>query len=305
MRDSVAISKSDYEYQLRRDDSHWTIGFMAMASPCEILIRCGKHSDADRLASLALAEARRIERTYSRYRDDNIVYKINHSDGRPIEADDELARLLDYAGQCYRLSDGMFDITSGVFRKAWRFDGAEIEPDAELIESLGEKVGWDRVGWEGKTLRLQPGMEIDFGGIGKEYAVDVVAEMLFRESGDSSMVNFGGDIRAISSEPNPIPWVVGIEDPDREKPAIGQIELVNGAIATSGDLYRYCLVNGVRLGHILDPRTGWPVKGAPRTVTVLGDYCVEAGLLATLAILHGPEAETFLKAQDARGHCVW
>lgn len=270
-----------------------------------MLIRCKDLSEAEQLASLAVAETRRIERTYSRYRNDNMVAAINQSNGAPINADGELARLLDYAEQCYRLSDGLFDITSGVLRKAWRFDGSEIRPDGRLIESLLRRVGWDKVQWDGKALRLQPGMEIDFGGIGKEYAADMVAELLHRESGISSMVNFGGDIRAISSESRPIPWAVGIEDPSQANSAIGQIDLTNGGVATSGDLFRFCLVNGARLGHILNPRTGWPVKGAPRSVTVLGNYCVEAGFLATLAILQGAEAETFLKAQNAQGHCVW
>jgi thiamine biosynthesis lipoprotein len=297
-------SKSRFEHRLTRDKTHWTIGFDAMASPCEILVRCKTRSEAEQLASLALSETRRIEQTFSRYRDDNIVYKINHSDGAAIAADDELARLLNYAEQCYRLSDGLFDITSGVLRRAWRFDGSEYAPDEKLIASIQELVGWDKVAWDGESLRLRPGMEIDFGGIGKEYAVDIVAELLFRTIEVPVMVNFGGDIRAITSDPNPIPWVVGIESPDRENSAVGEIKLTNGGVATSGDLRRFCLVNGQRLGHILNPRTGWPVAGAPRSVTVLGNYCVEAGFLATLSILHGSDAESFLESQDAQAHCV-
>ena len=296
--------RSEHAYGLRRDDSHWTITYEAMASPCEILVRCKTRSEAERLASLALAETRRIEKTYSRYRDDNIVYAVNNSNGAPVEADEELGRLLDYADQCYRLSDGLFDITSGVLRKAWRFDGSEYTPDDKLIASLMERVGWDKAAWDGRTLRLLPGMEIDFGGIGKEYAVDRVAEILFQDSEVPLMVNFGGDIRAVGSETDPAPWVVGIENPDRSRSAVGEIKLTNGGIATSGDLCRFCLVNGVRLGHILNPKTGRPAADAPRSVTVLGNYCVEAGFLSTLAILNGPDAESFLASQNARGHCV-
>jgi len=275
-----------------------------MASPCDILVRCENESDAGHLASLAFTETRRIERKFSRYRDDNIVYAINNSKGTPIEADRELARLLDYADQCYRLSDGLFDITSGVLRKAWKFDGSEFKPDEDLIESLLEIVGWNKVDWDGTYLRLMPGMEIDFGGIGKEYAVDIVADILFRDSGFPLMVNFGGDIRGVTSAEQPIPWIVGIEDPKQEKSAIGQIDLTYGGIATSGDLRRFCLVDGNRMGHILNPLTGWPVAGAPRSITVVGNFCVEAGFLATLAMLQGPRAEEFLKEQDASAHCI-
>ncbi len=298
------ISKTGLEYEVSRAESHWLIGFSAMASPCEILVRCNNKSDAEDLASLSFAETRRIEQKFSRYRDDNIVFAINNSDGAAVEVDEEMARLLDYADQSYRLSDGRFDITSGVLRKAWRFDGSRAKPDSGLIESLLEKVGWDKVSWDGSKFRMWPGMEIDLGGVGKEYAVDLVAEMLYKATGFTVMVNFGGDIRAITSDTNSVPWVVGVENPKHEKTAVGQINLTNGGVATSGDLRRFCMVNGVRMGHILNPCTGWPVAGAPRSVTVVGNYCVEAGFLATLAMLQGPDAEKFLKEQDAPCHCI-
>jgi len=298
------ISKVRRDCAIHWAGTHWIARYSAMAGPCEILIRCKSKSEADKLASLAFIETKRIERKFSRYRNDNIIYQINNSNGKSIKADEELARLLDYADQCYKLSNGLFDITSGILRKAWEFKGEAFNPDTELIESLLDNIGWDKVDWNGTALRLLPGMEIDLGGIGKEYAVDMVAEMLFRESGSSLMVNFGGDIRGITSESTPEPWTVGIEDPEIEGGAVGQIELINGGIATSGDLRRYCYVNNVRMGHILNPITGWPVQDAPRSVTVIGNYSVEAGILATLAMLHGSDAERFLKEQNVPGHCI-
>jgi len=119
------------------------------------------------------------------------------------------------------------------------------------------------------------------------------------------MVNFGGDIRAIGVADGDDPWDIGVENPDWENSALGLVELREGAVATSGNSRRFCYVDGRKLGHILNPLTGWPVEGAPRSVTVVGDYCLEAGLLATLAILHGREAEEFLHAQDVTSHCVW
>ncbi len=298
------ISKTGLAYEVNRAEEHWLIEFSAMASPCEVLIRCNNRSDAEDLASLSFAETKRIEQKFSRYRDDNIVFEINNSDGAAVEVDDEMARLLNYADQIHKLSGGLFDITSGVLRRAWRFDGSQAKPDAALIKSLLAKVGWGKVNWDGKYLTMRPGMEIDLGGVGKEYAVDVVAEMLHMASGNTLMVNFGGDIRAITDANDSVPWVVGVENPKQGKTAVGQINLTNGGVATSGDLRRFCLVDGVRLGHILNPRTGWPVAGAPRSVTVIGNYCVEAGFLATLAMLKGPEAEKFLNEQDAPCHCI-
>jgi thiamine biosynthesis lipoprotein len=293
------------QFTVERGEHAWVARFTAMASPCEVHISCEDKSEAKRLASLAVEETRRIEQKFSRYRDDNIVYAINTSQGRPIDIDAETYQLLQFAGQCYELSGGLFDITSGVLRTAWKFDGREADPDHKKIENLLARVGWPRVRLTETDFALQSGMEIDFGGIGKEYAVDRVAQNLFAEGECAVMINFGGDIRVISPESHERPWVIGIEDPGLEDTALGQVELNNGAVATSGDSRRYCVHKGKRLGHILNPKTGWPIEGAPRSVTVLGGTCVEAGLLSTLAMLQGAEAEEFLKDQDTQYHCVW
>lgn len=256
------------------------------------------------LASLAFSETTRIEQKFSRYRADNIVHAINHGDGSPVAVDEETAHLLTYAGQCYDLSGGLFDITSGVLRRAWKFDGRVVHPDQRLIDTLRELVGWTKVRYDGASITLLAGMEIDFGGIGKEYAVDRVAQLVFGASGRPVMVNFGGDIRACSAETDPHTWDVGIEDPLRHDRPLGLIALSRGAVTTSGDAHRCCYVDGQRLGHILDPRTGWPAADAPQSVTVLGEYCTEAGLLSTLAILQGANAESFLSAQGVVYHCV-
>jgi len=275
-----------------------------MAGNCEVHLVCSEKSEAESLASLALVETRRIERKYSRYRDDNIVHTINNAVGKPVGVDPETAGLLRFADQCYELSEGLFDITSGVLRRAWTFDGREADVNHTLIEELRDIVGWDKVSWAGESLTLLPGMEIDFGGIGKEYAVDRVAQLLCAESSRSIMVNFGGDIRVTNPHTETRVWTIGIEDPLMENAPIGQIELRHGSVATSGDARRYCWHEGKRLGHILNPLTGWPVAEAPRSVTVVADQCLEAGFLSTLAMLHGAEAESFLKAQDVTYHCI-
>jgi FAD:protein FMN transferase len=97
------------------------------------------------------------------------------------------------------------------------------------------------------------------------------------------------------------PWVVGVDDPAHTgRAALYRVELTRGGLATSGDARRYVMWQGRRLGHILDPRTGWPVEGAPAAITVLGPTCLEAGTLATLAYLRGAGARPFLEEQGAR-----
>jgi len=294
-------------YKVRDAGTHWIATYTAMASPCEILIRCNGASEARELASLAYVETTRIEDKFSRYRDGNIIHAINNSDGARVSVDEETARLLQYAGQCYELSGGRFDITSGVLRRAWTFDGSEVEPDEALIFSLLEKVGWSRVEFDGASVRLPRGMEIDLGGVGKEFAADRVAMQVAAASGVDVLVNFGGDIRVVGKRrrwKRRWRWGIGIEAPGNDTGAVGRIDISEGGVATSGDARRYCTVGGRRLCHILDPRTGWPVAGAPHSVTVIADNCTAAGFLATLAMLHGPDAETFLDAQGVKHHCV-
>jgi thiamine biosynthesis lipoprotein len=298
------ISKTGDRFALTRRDDCWTISFSAMASPCEIHLYCTAKREAERSASLSLSETRRIEQKFSRYRTDNIIHAINNSDGQPVKLDDETSRLLQYADQCYHLSEHLFDITSGVLRKAWTFDGREADVDEARIASLLDLVGWDKVLLNGDTVTLRPGMELDLGGIGKEYAVDRVAQMIFADNPVPLMVNFGGDIRTICPTDQPRTWTIGIERPEEEESAVGEIELISGAVATSGDARRFCLYQGHRLGHILNPLTGWPVSGAPRSVTVIADTCVEAGFLSTLAMLQGDSAEGFLEAQQVTFHCI-
>jgi len=138
-----------------------------------------------------------------------------------------------------------------------------------------------------------------FGGIGKEYAVDRAYDLLAAQYAGPFLVNFGGDLRANRPPPNG-PWQVGIERPDTDQTAGMVLDLERGALATSGDSRRFLLQDTVLHGHILDPRTGWPVPESPRSVTVAASSCTEAGLLSTLALLHGAQARAFLEVQGAR-----
>lgn len=248
---------------------------------------------------LAAQEVWRVERKFSRYRNDSVVAAIHANRGAAIEVDEETASLIDFASQCHALSDGLFDVTSGVLRRAWKFDGSDRVPATEEIHQLLPLVGFDKLEWRRPWLLLPAGMELDFGGIGKEYAVDHAYDLLASRRSAPFLVNFGGDLRA-NRPPAHGPWQVGIERPDTDREATMVLDLKHGALATSGDSRRYLLKDGVRYGHILDPRTGWPVPNSPRSVTVAASSCTEAGLLATLALLHGAGARAFLETQEVR-----
>jgi thiamine biosynthesis lipoprotein len=271
--------------------------FRAMASPCELLLPATDRAEAMMLGRTVAEEAWRVEQKFSRYRDDSIVSWIHRNRGTEITVDEETAGLIDFASQCYELSDGLFDITSGLLRRAWKFDGSDRVPEPDAVGRLLPHVGFDRVKWHRPHLTLPEGMEIDFGGIGKEYAVDRAFEILSLRRSVPFLINFGGDLRA-NARTSRGPWQIGIERPDTDGQAGRVLELEHGALATSGDSHRFLLKDGVRYGHVLNPRTGWPIADAPRSVTVAAGTCTEAGMLATLALLQGPKAEEFLQQQE-------
>ncbi len=274
-----------------------------MASPCEILIETDDAELARQLCLSGQREARRIEQKFSRYRDDNIVHQINQGQGQAIDIDNETYRLLQFADRCYQLSDGLFDITSGVLGKAWRFDGSNRLPGQSQLDELLCTVGWEKVEFNPQYVRLPAGMQIDFGGIGKEYAVDKVLTDLKQHCDREIMVNFGGDCHASGPPAQQGAWMTGIENPLKPGDAAEVIRLARGALATSGDAYRFIVANGKRYGHILNPKTGWPATDSPRSVTVAAGTCTEAGILSTLAILQGKDAESFLDAQQVKYWC--
>jgi thiamine biosynthesis lipoprotein len=192
-----------------------------------------------------------------------------------------------------------------VLRRAWRFERGASLPDQSAIDVLLQRVGWQRVRWQPPELILPEGMEIELGGIGKEYAVDNAITRLAVWSSIPVLVNFGGDLRVNGPPPLERAWQVGIESTVHAGTASHRIQLGAGALATSGQTYEFIEVAGRRYGHILDARTGWPTPDAPPAVTVAADTCSQAGVFTTLAILQGARAEQFLQAEGLRFRCQW
>jgi thiamine biosynthesis lipoprotein len=260
--------------------------FKAMGTPCDIQLFAKTASRARQVAELAVADVRRLEARYSRYRADSFLSKINQiaATGGSIPVDPETAGLLDYASTCHQQSDGLFDITSGILRQAWQFDLGQL-PDDKHIKILLTKVGWHKVRWKNPWLSFATsGMALDFGGIVKEYAVDRAAALCWAEGIRHGVVNLGGDIKIIGPRADGSPWRIGIRHPRQQDELLDTLALHEGALASSGDYERCIVVDGVRYGHILNPKTGWPVKHLA-AVSVVGEFCVVAGSAATIAML--------------------
>jgi thiamine biosynthesis lipoprotein len=282
--------------------------FGAMASSCSLQLDGQDERVMRRAASEAIAEVHRIESKFSRYLDSSVISRINRNAGLGLaEVDPETNGLIDFADQLWKLSGGLFDITSGVLRRAWDFKLALV-PQADQLQSLLGLVGWNDVEQHGNRIRLaNPGMELDFGGFGKEYAADRAASILLSHGIEHALVNLGGDIHALGTRGLPehdgSPWQIGIQHP-RPQPAqplenIATLALARGGLATSGDYERFFLKDGHRYCHILNPLTGWPVTHW-QSISVLAANTTAAGALSTIAMLKGPDALKWLDDQKVR-----
>lgn len=273
--------------------------FTAMACPCALRLVGDSEAMLRSAAEAAIAEVRRIEATYSRYRSDSVVGRINAAagSGLAVEVDDETAALLSFAARLYEDSSGRFDITSGVLRRAWDFRSGRVPTPAQ-IDALRPLVGWHQVHWDGRHLALpRSGMEIDLGGIGKEYAADRAAARLAEHGVAAGFVDLGGDMVILGPRGDGSAWRLAIQHPRQPEGLLAEVDLRGGALATSGDYARGFVVAGRRYSHLLDARTGWPVQRW-QSVSVLAPTCTAAGALATVAMLLGDDALAFLRQQQ-------
>jgi thiamine biosynthesis lipoprotein len=260
--------------------------FKAMGGPCRLRLEAVDNSVTETAIAAAVAEVQRLEQKYSRYLDDSLTSEINRAAGvgKPVSIDEETAGLLNYANTAWRESDGLFDLTSGVLRRAWDFKSGRLPEQAE-IDALLPLVGWDLVQWSRDSVYLpRSGMELDFGGCVKEYAADSAAAQLRRHGVASALVDLSGDMVALGPPAGAGGWPVGIRHPEDKGAAVAQVLLPEGGLASSGDYERCLEIDGKRYGHILHPRTGWPTQGLV-AVSVLARQCLVAGSSATIAML--------------------
>ena len=258
-----------------------------MGGPARLVLNSkhGQRLDLENIAKQVRTLLEALEARYSRYRAESIVSVINQRAGSGIftEVDAETQALLDLAGRLWDASEGLFDITSGPLRQAWDFR-AGGGADPAQIELTLPLVGWEQIEWQGSSIHLPtPGVEIDLGGLAKEYAVDSAISLMRNLKVTSAMIELAGDVATIGDSNN-TPWRVGIQDPEGTG-SLCAVQLSNAAIATSGNYARRIDFEGKQYGHLLNPKTGWPVEG-PTSVSVLDSHCLTAGAVATVACLH-------------------
>jgi len=273
----------------------FSFSFDAMGSRCGVHLFTEAYSEALVAAESVIKEVKRIERLYSRYIDESETSRINRAAnaGTPIVVGPETARLLTMAFRFHRMSNGLFDITSGIFRKVWNFSSKEV-PSENQVKALLPFVGMHNLILQGHTLQFKiAGMELDFGGIAKEYASDMAAQICRTMGEKHCLVDLGGDIAVVGPLPNGAPWKIHIRHPRIPNNSLAILDVSKGGVATSGDYERFIDANGKRFCHILNPKTGFPTQGIA-SVTVVASSCRLAGGLSTSAMLQGDNAPGWL-----------
>ena len=273
----------------------YTKRFNAMGSPCEIQFYSDSKLQAQKKIIRLINTIRNLENRYSRYKADSILSVINQhaATGGKLKVDKETESLLNYAHTCYLESDGLFDISSGALRKVWKFQEGRI-PSPQTIQDSLYSIGWDKISWEPPFIEFTHlGMELDFGGIVKEYAADRCAHLAQEFGIQNGAINLGGDIRIMGPHLDGSPWRIGIKSPFQANHKTYSASLTRGGIASSGDYERCMVVDGIKYSHILNPKTGYP-SSRLSSVSVIADLCTIAGTASTVAMLKEEQAESWL-----------
>ena len=291
------------------------LSFPALGTVCEVQYAApGGDAQAAAFERAATGWVNAFEAKYSRFRPDSLVSRINAAAGHDWTGGDaEMEIMLKLCDTLHFMTQGVLDPTALPLIRLWNYKAENPRvPPAPEIAAARALVGWKKVQRSpGRVFLPEPGMALDFGGFGKEYAVDFVAQIAVEHGIPAALVDFGHDLRAVGAPPGRPAWHIGLEDPRNPGTAAGSIAVVGKSVASSGDYLRCFVAGGKRYGHIIDPRTGWPVANGCTQATVIAASCLQAGVLSTTAFVLGvpkgidfvqncPGAEGLLHTDRAR-----
>jgi FAD:protein FMN transferase len=287
----------------------YRLEFQAMGTVCKIDFGHPARARAGDFRTRVLAWLDGFEGKFSRFRPDSLVSQINRAAGREwVEIDEEAASLFALCDWFHWITRGIFDPTGLPLLQLWDYHVPRPAlPSGEQIHQALALLGWKKFQRNGNRVFLpEPGMGLDLGGIGKEYAVDRVIELAAAQGIADCIVDFGHDLRVRGEPPEKGPWRIGLEDPADPARCWGGVAVRDRAVTSSGDYFRHFEIGGRRYGHILDPRTGQPVANGCRSATVVAPTCTEAGILSTTAFILGPrDGLEFLEHQYQAAGCLW
>lgn len=280
-----------------------SLGFKALGTNCFIKFRLEDERRSLEFAANALEWIGKFEAKFSRFQPNSLVSRINAAAGKNwVQTDAEMEELLDIADGLFTRTNGILDPTMLPLLKVWNWKVGHVRlPENAEVKTALAQTGWQKVQRRPGAIFLpDAGMGLDFGGFGKEFAVDSLVKIARLHGIKDALVDLGRDIFAIGGNGAHPFWHIGIEDGSHPGQCWGGLAVSDKAVCTSGDYTRFFTHGGTRYGHILDPRTGWPVRNGMRAVTVVADSCLEAGIYSTTVFVLGVREGLHL-ASLARG----
>lgn len=268
------------------------LNFAALGTKCAVQFVAADLAQRTAFAQNAECWVRAFEAMFTRFRSDSLVGRINAAAGRAwVEVDAEMELMLDLCESLFAMTQGVLDPTALPLLRLWDYKAEHPRlPSAAELAAARRLVGWRRVQRRAGAVFLpEEGMALDFGGFGKEYAVDMIAQLAADYGIADVLVDFGHDVRVLGKPPGRPCWHLGLEDPLQPGVAKGSLGVTGKGVASSGDYLRSFVFEGRRYGHIIDPRTGMPVDHGVRQVTVVADTCLQAGVLSTTAFVLGQQ----------------
>ncbi|MGN1141436.1 MAG: FAD:protein FMN transferase [Oliverpabstia sp.] len=244
--------------------------------------------DAETALMKAANKLTELERLWSVTTFGSDIYAINHSGGLATVVSEETKELLSFAFQIAEETDGALEPTIYPVLTAWGFTTGEnhIPSDSE-IAALLQNVGYERVSLKGNSVRLDDGMMLDLGSVGKGYAGEIASQVLRDNGITSALLDIGGNIQAVGTKPDGSPWRLGLRDPFSGG-NMGVLEISNMAVVTSGNYERYFIgEDGKKYGHIIDPSTGLPAESGLMSVTVISEEGRLCDALSTAIFVMG------------------
>ena len=292
--DSLAIVSARIQSSAQRtaNGEFHQLAFHAMSTACRVNFRAASAAQARALQDEVLRWVAWFEARYSRFIPDSIISRINSAAGEHwVDIDPETEALFNLCNEMAFFTRGVFDPTALPLLRLWNWKAApSVVPDESAIHAAQELVGWRKINRRPGAMFLpRAGMCLDLGGIGKEYAVDRVLTMAMQRGVANVLVDFGNDVRVHGEPPERGAWHIGLEDPKAPGRCWTGVAVTDHAVATSGDYIRHFLHQGRRYGHIIDPRTGYPVNNGTLSVSVIAPHCTFAGILSTAVFVLGPK----------------
>ncbi|MDR2324227.1 MAG: FAD:protein FMN transferase [Acidovorax sp.] len=236
----------------------------------------------------------------SNWEADSFISRYNAAPAGSLHAlPAQFARVLEAAMLWAQRSGGAMDPTMGGLVSLWGFgpraeplrSHSGVLPSQAQVDALQAQAGYQRLPWAtGSTQLLQPGgVQLDFCGIAKGFAVDAVVELLQAQGWSGGLFEIGGELRSWGQRPDGQPWRVQLASGPEAASQPVVVQVGEGAFATSGDCWHRFASGGQQYSHTLDPRTGWPVAHDLASVTVYHAACMYADALATVLTVLGPE----------------